>query len=861
MAPTRNSINSSTRRCFVPSRLAAFWIAAHCAGLLLLAPIGVLAESEVAGKSKPENSNIEMERARALDWVPIDELTEEQKAKIPSACCGAYIAPERTDAEADIDPEHASILGSADNSETEKQSRVTLTENVRLTQGRRSISTDVFTLNKESSEAELTGNIQMREPGMLVRAEKARMNLQSGDGRLDNAEFVLYETRVHGRAESLEKFGDRVIVLNGGDLTSCEPGDNTWAIKGSNITIHNDKRYGTAKHMRLEVKDIPVAYAPYFRFPVGPDRLTGFLFPSMSLGSDGLDDIEVPFYWNIAPQMDATITPRYLQDHGYMASTEVRHMSVNFDTVFDGSFLGNDRDGLSERLKEQLENGEITEEEAYQYRGEDRWQYNLSQKGGRNQRWSTEIDFTELSDTDYIRDIDRSAVDLNREAYVRQKLLTSYSGKNWQLSAKAEELQLLTETQLPYRELPRVNANGQYRYGDWVMDLRNEVTRFSLNTNYEDPVENIILGERLRTDYGIGWDKEFTAGFIKPRFGIKSLSYQLEAPNLLTTADDTPSFNAPQGSLDTGLYFERNKTFFGSGFTQTLEPRAFYLYRDYDNQSGLFDLTPNGRDVNFDTSVLPLTYQQLFRDSRFSGGDRLDDTNQMTFGLTSRFIDDTNGVERLRLGIGQITYFEDRQVSLTGSEDELTRNEDTSSMLAALVAGQIGEYLRFTNDITYDQYEDQLHALSTSFRYMDDNYRIFNLGYRFSRDRQSLSPINPVPLRGEDLNQVDITTLWPIATQWAVIARANYDFNYEAELDAYIGFEYDDCCYRVRMLARRWVDFDLTSDFLETLDEDDYDQGIFVEIQLKGIGSMSKRISKLLDKAMAGFTEREEALK
>ena len=144
---------------------------------------------------------------------------------------------------------------------------------------------------------------------------------------------------------------------------------------------------------------------------------------------------------------------------------------------------------------------------------------------------------------------------------------------------------------------------------------------------------------------------------------------------------------------------------------------------------------------------------------------------------------------------------------------------------------------------------------------MDDKYRIFNLGYRFSRDRQSLSPINPVPLRGEDLNQVDITTLWPIASQWAFIARANYDFNYEAELDAYIGFEYDGCCYRVRMLARRWVDFDLTSDFLETLDEDDYDQGIFVEVQLKGVGSMSKRISKLLNKAMAGFAEREEALK
>lgn len=850
MAPTRNSIHLFSRR-FTPSRLA-LWIAVHCAGLLLLAPASALAESSV-----------DVERAKELDWVPLEELTEEQKAKIPTACCGAYIAPARTDAEADMDPEKANLFGSADNSETEKQSRVILRDNVTLTQGRRSISTDLFTLDKENSEAELTGNIQMREPGLLVRAEKARMNIQSGDGRLDNAEFVLYESRVHGRAESLEKFGDKVIVLNGGSFTSCEPGDNTWSIEGSNITIHNDKRYGTAKHMRLEVKDIPIAYAPYFRFPVGPDRLTGFLFPSMSLGGYGLSDLQVPFYWNIAPQMDATLTPRYMEDHGYLMDVEVRHMSSYFDTIVTGGFLGDDRDGLSERLKEQLDNGEITEEEAYLYRGKDRWQYNVVQDGGRNQRWSTEIDYTEVSDTDYIRDIDRGAVDLNREAYIRQKLLTSYAGKNWQLSAKAEELQLLTETQLPYRELPRVNANGQYRYGDWLMDLRNEYTRFSLNTHYNNPVDNIIVGERIHTDYGIGWDKEFTAGFFKPKVGIKSLSYRLDAPNLTGAADENPSFNTPQASLDAGLYFERNGSFLHRGFTQTLEPRAFYLYRDYENQSSLFALTPPPAStvVNFDTSILPLTYQQLFRESRFSGGDRLDDADQVTFGLTSRFIDDSNGVERLRLGIGQITYFQDREVVLTNTLEELERNQDTSSMVAGLVAGQIGNYLRFTNDITYDQYEDKLNSLSSSLSYMDEKYRIFNLGYRFSRDRQSLSPINPVPLLGEDLNQMDFSTLWPVSTQWSVIARVNYDFNYEAELDAFAGLEYDDCCYRIRLMARRWVEFDLTSNFLENLDEDDYDQGVFVEVQLKGIGSMSRRISKLLDKAMAGFSEREEALK
>ncbi|ACE83973.1 LPS-assembly protein LptD [Cellvibrio japonicus] len=858
MAPTRHSRARNPTALHLLSRFPLSRLAHALALHSLYLSLGM-----AAGMSAMQGAwadSVDEGVARRLDWVPLEELTEEQRKTVPTACCGAYIAPARTDPEADMDPEKASLLGSANMSELEQQSTVVLREDVRLTQGRRSISTDLFKLDKESSEAELRGNIMMREPGLLVRAESARMNIQSGDGRLDNAEFVLYETRIHGRADSLEKFGDNVIVLEGGSLTSCEPGDNTWSIEGSNITIHNDKRYGTAKHMRLEVLDVPVAYAPYFRFPVGPDRLTGFLFPSIGVGTDGITELSVPFYWNIAPNLDATLTPRYLDDHGYLFYSEVRHMSPHFDTEFSGSFLHNDRDGLSKRQRSQLEQGLISEDEVYLYRGEDRWQYNLFQEGGRNQRWHTEIDYTEVSDTDYIRDIDRGAVDLNREAYVRQKFLMSYVGRNWQLSAKAEELQLLTETQLPYRELPRINANGRYRFNDWVLELRNEFTHFSQNTHYELPTDNLIFGDRMRADYGFGWDKEFTAGFIKPRVGVKMLGYQLEEDSLVAGADAEPGFITPQGSLDMGLYFERDKTLFNKGFTQTLEPRVFYLYRDYENQDSLFGLTANNRYLNFDSSILPLTYQQLFRDSRFSGGDRLDDTNQITFGLTSRFIDNRDGVERLRLGIGQITYLEDRNISLTAQADELARNRETSSMIAGLVSGQIGDNLRFTNDITYDQYNDQLYALSSSVRYMDDKYRIVNFGYRFSRDRQSLSPINPIPVRGEDLSQLDISTLWPVANQWSVIARANYDFNYNAELDAFVGLEYDDCCYRVRLLARRWVDFDLTSNFLESLDRDDFDQGIFVEIQLKGIGSLSRRISTLLDKAIIGFTEREQAL-
>lgn len=891
MAPIPNQPKQYRRFSFVPSQLA-LCIAAQCAGLLLLPAAPALAQDQLSlsnipissssssnsspGSSSSSSSSVSSQigtnvdpndELRELDWIPMEELTEEQKKLVPTACCGAYIAPPRDDAESDLDPEKANLFGTADYSEAEKQTKFVMHSDVRLTQGRRSFRADTLTFDKATREAELKGNIQVREPGVLLRAERAYVDTNTGNAELDNARFVLYETRVRGRAEKLEKFGDQVISLDQGTFTSCEPGDNTWLIRGSNITLHNDKHYGTARHMRLEVKDIPVAYAPYFRFPIGPDRLTGFLFPSIGLDSDdGIGEFTAPFYWNIAPNYDATLTWRYLSDHGNILMTELRHMSANFDTQLNASALNNDRGGFSERLQKQIDNGEIAEADAYPYKGEDRWQYNLNQVGGRNQRWSTLIDYTDVSDTDYLRDVDRSAVDLNRQAYIRQRVSGSYTTDHWLLAGKLEEFRLLTDSQLPYREMPRINADGEYRFNDWLLELDNEYVNFTMNRYFgENPAQaaskaDLITGERLRTNYGLVWDKEYAAGFIKPGIGVKTLGYELEATNMRADADTSPRFVTPQGSLDTGLYFERDQQLFGEGYTQTLEPRAFYLYRDYENQDAFYGLTTNTSYVNFDTSDLVFTYQQLFRDSRFSGGDRIDDANHLAIGVTSRFVESESGIERLRMSVGQVRYFEDREVSILNNPEDYA-NTRNSSAIAGQVSAQLGDHLRFTNDILYDHQLDKVQAFSSSLHYMDEQYRILNVGYRYTRDPLTLSPLDTNPQIGATLNQMDITTLWPLNNQWAVIARTNYDFNYDVELDTFAGLEYTDCCYRIRVLARQWVDFDFSQDFLANISNDDYDRGVFFEVQLRGFGTLSQRISNLLDKAMLGYGERETSLK
>jgi LPS-assembly protein len=798
------------------------------------------------GSSQSEESTADIDLLRKeLDWVPLERLTEEQKSQLPTACCGAYFAPLRTDSEADLKPEDASLFGRALDSESEKQSRITLTGNVLLTQGNRTICTDKFFLDKDTQQAELTGNIQVREPGLLFRADHADININSGNAKLKNARFVVYESRVRGNAEELEKIGDKTIILDKGRFTSCEPGDNTWDIRGSNITLYNDKHYGTAKHMRLNVEDIPVAYVPYFRFPIGPDRLTGFLFPTV-----GRDEFSLPFYWNIAPNYDATLEPRYLRDHGYLFQGEVRHLSSYFESQLSGSVL-NDDYGRDQEID-------------YEYQGKDRWQGKFEQKGGAGQAWKTRISYTDVSDTDYLRDVDGSAVDLNRQAYLQQMAEAQYSFDHWVVSARAEEFRLLTSGSLPYRELPRVQANAIYNLGDWILTANNEYTHFSVNRYYtgsNESRDNLITGHRFRSFYQYQWNKDFIFGYVKPGVGVKTLMYQLEAPNLIATADDTPHVVTPQFSLDSGLVFERDNRWFDQSYLQTFEPRLFYLYRDYENQDAFFGLTSADSLVNFDTSELLFTYDQLFRDSRFSGGDRIDDANQMTVGASSRFIENDTGIERLKLSLGEIFYFRDQEITL-GKTNESEDGEDLSrSELAGQMVAHFTDAFRMTQDVVFDHETDEISAASTSLHYLDDKYRVFNLGYRYARNPVSVSPLNPIPVLGKTLDQIDVSAIWPLTTQWSVIMRTNYDFTYKAKLDTFAGLEYNDCCYRVRILAREWANFDFSPDFLENLSDDDYDQGVFFEVQLKGFGTLAKRINNLLEDAVLGYNERENSLR
>ncbi|MDO3383562.1 LPS-assembly protein LptD [Gilvimarinus algae] len=804
--------------------------------------------------------------AHPMDWVPARELPAEALERLPAGCCGAYISP-YTPPEDAAPLDQTPINVRANRSSASGGREITLEGDVELRQGPRLLQTQKAQLNQQTRELLLEEDITLREEGLLIRADRARLVTHSEDATLDNARFVLHESRIHGEASRLEKFGERLLKLSDGSLSTCEPDSEFWRLRAAELALHPEQNYGTAKHARLEIKNVPVLYIPYMIFPVGDERQSGLLFPSFSTSTSNGVEYAQPIYWNIAPQMDATFTPRYLEKRGTLLDAEFRHLSSYFATDVSGAFLADDKGGYDRQAENDIASGELTEEEAYPYKGEDRWLVQLEQTGGRKSRLKTRIDYTDVSDVDYLRDITSSDVDVEYQSSLQKFGAVSYASDHWDLGASARETRYLNEaSQRPYKELPHLYARGRYAQGDWLLKLDNDYTRFDLVNHYQRPTDSLVVGERLNTDYRLAWDKRWQWGFVTPEVGVKTLSYQLQQADFDTSGampaaavhSDSPSLVVPQASLDAGLFFERFGELGGSSFIQTLEPRLFYFYSDYEDHSSIYQpLNDTNAPIAFDTRYITFDYNQLFRTTRFTGGDRIDDANQLSAGITTRFISARTGQERLALSLGQIYRFDPPRVALD-PENQPESERYRQSEYAGRISARISDRFRLSGDALYDQHDHQLTSASASVQYADDADRLLSLTYRFQR-RVSGNDLNPSPADDRSLDQLDVGAFVPVTDSWSLFARANYDFTFDLELDTYAGLEYNDCCYRVRLMWREWLNFDYNSgNQLETVTNNDYDRGYFIDLQLKGLASISDRVGSLLSKTLLGYAERED---
>lgn len=772
-----------------------------------------------------------------LDWVPLAELTTEQQAQLPPGSCGAYIAPVRDDPEATTYPDQAPLRAVSDQTVMDDSNpdgaKVLLFGDVEVQQGYRQIKAQSAQYDDATGVMTAEGPIEIREPGILLLGDRTVVDRDDDILVLEGGTFVIHPASTRGSAERITKNGIESMVLEGASFTRCEPSSNAWELKGSKITLDFDARQGHARNVRLHVAGVPLLYFPYFRFPIGGERLTGFLFPSLEFGED-YTNVSIPYYLNLAPNYDALWTLHSIEQHGLMNELNGRHLSRHFFSEINLAHLNNDRGTISESAQSLIDNGELTEAEAVPFKDEDRWIFNVNQTGGQGQAWSSEIDFTRVSDVNVFRDFEFSDIAKSTDNKVDQKINLAYQLDHWDLSAEALQYQPLSETVAePYQQLPALVADGDYDWDLWQLSLNHEWIRFEHKDASVD--EPIITGDRLRLDYELVYDYEREWGFIKPSIMAKGLAYQLEEQAFVDGADSSQVLATPQFTLDTGLVFER----YDESYLQTFEPQVMYFRSLYRDHSDLFDLTSDGRDVDFDTASKTFSFDQVFKNTRFSGGDRIDDANQVSIGLTTRFLGLDSGREWFSASLGQIIYLDDRRVTLDNTPETEPRSD-----IALKFAAKPTEQWQASSDLIIDEASNEVASGNIGLTYTSAYNNLFDVNYRYVRGDTS----------DDDTRQIDAAIIAPLGSHnWHLLWYGAYDIAKDREWDLITALEYDGCCYNVRLGYRHWLDNSLRSTAADV--DLQYDWLTFFEVQFYGLGSSGQKLDTFFEEKIEGYSE------
>ncbi|RJG12271.1 LPS-assembly protein LptD [Pseudomonas cavernicola] len=807
-----------------------------------------------------------------LDWVPRDKLTAAQLAETGPYCAGAYIEPTRPEMNDKTPLDEAPMFVSAKASRYEQEQQVaTLAGDVVVRQGSMQVEADEARLLQAENRGELNGNVKLRDNGALVVGDHAELQLDNGEAKIDNAEYVLHQSHTRGNALYAKRQEDAIIRLKDGTYTTCEPGSNTWHLKGNNITLNPATGFGSATNVTLRVKDVPVFYTPYIYFPIDDRRQSGFLPPSLGSSSDTGFFLETPYYFNLAPNYDATLYPTYMANRGLLLEGEGRYLTKSSEGQLGAAYLDDQEDERKLQSEYQAE----------------RWLYHWKHTGGLDSRLLAEVDYTDISDPYYFQDL-KTDLGIESTSYVNQRGTLTYRGDSYVARLNAHAYELATVTDItPYDRLPQITFDGAlpFQPGGLNLTYGTEFVRFDRDLregNFIDEngaptlwLDNNITGlarangDRAHLEPGVNLPLNWTWGFLTPSVKYLYTDYKLDLDSLgksqVTSFDDAPDRGVPIYSVDSGLYFDRDSQWFGKNYRQTLEPRLFYLYVPEKDQTDI---------PIFDSGESTFNYASLFRENRFSGHDRVGDENKLSLGVTNRWIQ-ADGFERQRFSIGQAAYFTDRKVQMPGIDFRTRKDAQSSVSPYAL------EYLyrfnrdwRLSSDFNWDPDSHSTRSGSAMFHYQpeDNPNKVVNLGYRYNNDTIIYNSTTGEWQQGGDYTdpvtgkvikdyykivQHDFSTIWPIVPQWSAIARWQYDYNRNRTLEAFGGFEYDSCCWKLRLVNRYWVDYDETS-LSPDLNEKG-DRGIFLQIVLKGLGGVvGNKVEGFLDQGIQGYRERED---
>lgn len=804
-----------------------YFLLALITGIFLLGDVSASDKKESLTKQNVVSKSF---LPNTLDWVHKKDMSLEQKSEISSYSCGAYIDPSVQHENSSLKMEDSPLLVYSLDSEASSDSSVTLKGDVQISQGNRQVFADKALLDQGRRQVSLKGNVKFREPGLLLIGDRANIDIDNRNVVMDNLTYVIHDASLRGTAEKLNRTDQGSIIIKNASYSTCEPGDSSWKLVTDQIEIDQEAGWATIKNARLDVAEIPVFFFPYLKVPINERRVSGFLFPDISINNKNGLDITQPIYWNLAPNYDAIISPRIIERRGFGLETDLRFLNQWSKSTLSGAFLGNDRGGADDDKIDPI-NG------LRPFEGENRYRLNLKHLGGLGREWTSYVDFNKVSDLEYIRDFGNMSIDETSKTHLKQKAYLDYKTPHWSYRIGSEDYQVITQgLNDQYSVLPYISADGYYRYGNnLVINLSNQYATF----RHSNPT--MPEGSRSRINYAMSWDKKWTWGYIQPKVQLKHLAYDLrDSESLGEEIDKSPEITVPVYSIDMGAFFDKDSKWL-SGFKQTLEPRLFYLKSSYKDQSRMPD---------FDTREFTPSYDLLFEDTRFVGGDRISDDQRLTVGFTTRLLDKSSGEERFRASIAQSIYYADRLVTITMNPDiaEVINMQRNKSVLAIQAASKLNNKWRFISDLIYNDDEHQLEKSSLSLRYNDQGKKLFNFTYRFTK---RVARTYDGQIIDQDIRQSNVSAFIPLNSNFNLVGRWNHDFTNKRELEVFAGFEYNNCCWRASLVARRWLD---RQDEI-ILPEQDLraKNGIAFKIEFKGLAGSGSRLDTILKNGIYGY--------
>jgi len=720
-------------------------------------------------------------------------------------CTDSLNIPMRPVVEAELEPGDVHVA--ADDADLVDQGFSTLKGTVEITRDEQQVRSDYADFNQNDNTANLEGNIQYWDDSIYLEADKAHVEFNTDIGEFENTKYTIKDNRGRGQSSNVDmKFGIKSNLKNA-DYSTCDPANKFWQISTSELKLNHVEEWGSAKNVVLKIKNVPVFYSPYMSFPLSDKRKTGFLTPGLGNSNRNGFEARTPFYWNIAPHMDATLTPRLLTDSGVMLVGEFRHISKNSQSELNAEFLPSDS----------------------KFDDKNRNLVGLKHHRTFGRTGDFSINYNRVSDKEYFEDFGPS-LGITSTSFVEQSTNISYSGSWWKNKAWWSTYARLTNYQSvdrtlpavskPYKRLPQINFYAGSSGGNNKLKylLYSEFTYFDRSGNDLPSIDN-VTGSRVDLLPSISYPYRTASTFLTPKLGLRYTQYNL---NNTSTFESSPSRILPVVSVDSGIFLERDFSIFGKKSLQTLEPRLFYLYIPEENQDDL---------PVFDTGVYDFSFDQLFREDRFSSKDRMGDTNQFTLALTSRLIDQATGREKGYLSLGQIYYLSDRDVTLHGG----IKNDDNISPIVAEVGTTLINHWRLRGNLQWDPNENKTEKLIAQIQYKPAANKVVNFNYRVRRTSTTTNLT--------DIEQSDISFHWPVNQNWSMIGRWNYAIPERKSLGMFGGVEYDSCCWGFRAVARR---------FLTNIDGA-FETGIFLQLELKGLAGIGRKTVDFLEQTIPGY--------